>query len=288
MTNEQVVDMVVKTILEALDKGISPWHKGWHGGSEPCSAKTGRKYRGINRLLLGFLPYETPKYLTFKQCQELGGRVKKGEKSHLIVLWKPCKKEEELEDGTKKTRNFMLMRHFNVFNVAQCEGLPEEMYKNSEGEKEHKPIEEAEAMWAKYDDKPNTVFTNNDAAFYVPSMDVINVPKMGLFDSPEEFYATLFHEGIHSTGHESRLNRDLGGGFGSEKYSCEELTAEIGAQILCQMCGIESTLENSAAYCKSWAKHIRNSPKKEIISAAQRAQKAVDYIMGVKHDSDCE
>lgn len=281
-TAEKVADM----ILKALDEGVSPWHKTWAGGLMPCSAVTGKPYRGVNILLLGLLGYECPRFLTFKQCQNLGGRVKKGEHGHIVQFWKPIvNKVTDEETGETKSKSFMMNRSYIVFNVSQCEGLPEELYKVGEI-KEHKPIEEAEAMWKGYANKPNTVFTDGDEAFYMPSRDEINVPKMGHFDSPEEFYATLFHEGVHSTGHESRLNRKIRNDFGSEKYSEEELTAEIGAQLLCQMCGITTTLENSAAYCKGWAKYIRKAPKMSIIYAASRAQKAADYIMGKMEKSE--
>lgn len=273
-------DKIVEMILEALDKGVSPWHKGWSGGIMPCSAVTGKPYRGINVFLLGMLDYKVPRYLTFKQCQNLGGRVKKGEHGHIVQFWKPVTKVEKDElTGDEKENSFLVNKYYTVFNVEQCDGLPEEFYK-VEGVKEHKPIEEAEEMWNGYADKPVTNFTDGDSAFYVPSNDEINMPKMGYFDSPEEFYATLFHEGVHSTGHEKRLNRKIRNEFGSEKYSEEELTAEIGAQLLCQMCGITTTLKNSAAYCKGWAKYIKSAPKMSLIYAASRAQKAADYIMG--------
>lgn len=271
---------IAEMVLEALDKGVSPWHKAWKGGMMPQSAITGRAYRGINVFLLGMLPYEVPRYLTFKQCTELGGKVKKGEHGHLVQFWKPMKKVEKDEaTGDEKTRHFLLNKSYIVFNVAQCEGLPEKFYKGLEL-KNHEPIKEAEAMWDGYEDKPNTSFTDGDSAFYVPSADIINVPKMGQFDSPEAFYATLFHEGVHSTGHEKRLNRKSFSQFGTEKYSEEELTAELGAQLLCQMCGITTTLENSAAYCKSWAKFLRENRARVILDAASRAQKAVDYMTG--------
>lgn len=275
---------IAEMVLEALDNGVSPWHKAWKGGMLPQSAITGRPYRGINVWLLGMLPYDVPRYLTFKQCTELGGKVKKGEHGHMVQFWKPIRKSETDEvTGEERTKSFLLNKSYIVFNVSQCEGLPEKYYKGNEI-KHHEPIKEAEAMWAGYADKPNTAFTDGDRAFYVPSMDVINVPKMGYFDSPAEFYATLFHEGVHSTGHEKRLNRKSFAKFGSETYSEEELTAELGAQLLCQLCGITTTLKNSAAYCEGWAKYIRENRTRAILDAAARAQKAVDYIMGKKYE----
>jgi len=226
-------DKIAAMILEQLDKGVCPWTKTWHV-LVPQSV-SGRPYRGINALILGMLNYEVPRYLTFNKAKEMGGMVKKGEHGYPVILWKPTKGVEKDKDGNPilddegkpKVKVFMTMRGYTVFNVAQCEGLPEEVYKWN-GEKAHEPIKEAEEIWEKYEDKPETVFTNGDRAFYSPSSDEISVPKIGLFDSPEEFYATLFHEGIHSTGHKSRLNRQFGDGFGTEQYSKEELVAEIG------------------------------------------------------------
>lgn len=277
---------VAELILEALDKGVSPWHKAWKGGTLPQSAITGKPYRGINVWLLGLLPYEVPRYLTFKQCSEIGGKIKKGEHGHLVQFWKPMKVvENDAETGEEKTRRFLLNKCYIVFNVSQCEGLPEKYYKMMELKK-HEPIKEAEAMWNGYADKPKTSFTSGDSAFYRPSTDEIEIPQMGQFESPEEFYAALFHEGVHSTGHEKRLNRKSFAYFNSEKYSEEELTAEIGAQLLCQLCGITNTLKNSAAYCEGWAKFIRENRTRAILDAAARAQKAVDYIMGKKREEE--
>ena len=286
-------DKIAEMIIAALDKGVSPWHKSWkgNGGLMPCSAFNGKPYRGINILLLGLLGYEVPRFLTFKQCESLGGKVKKGEHGHIIQFWKPLSVKEKNEvTGETEIKSILMNRYYTVFNVSQCEGLPEKLYKIEQGEiKEHKPIEEAEEIWEGYADKPQTEFTDGDEAFYAPSRDLISVPKIGHFESPEEFYCALFHEGVHSTGHEKRLARKFGGGFGSETYSEEELTAEIGAQLLCQLCGITTTLENSAAYCKGWAEYLRESPKRSIIYAASRAQKAVDFILGnMKKEDNAE
>lgn len=271
-------ERIAEIIIEQLDKGTSPWHKDWKG-NVPQSVD-GRPYRGINLLLMGMLPYATPKYLTFNKCKELGGMVKKGEHGHLVVYWKRYVKVEKDEaTGEETNRMLWFLRPYTVFNVEQCEGLPESCYKMG-NVKEHQPIAEAEAIWNGYEDKPETEFTDEDRAFYRPSDDSVHVPSMKYFNSPEGFYATLFHEGVHSTGHKSRLNRTFGEFFGTEQYSKEELVAEIGAQLLCQNCGITRTLDNSIAYCKSWAKCLRGMKAKEIIGAAGRAQKAVDWIMG--------
>jgi len=285
-------DKIANLILEQLDKGVCPWTKTWHGGLVPQSVD-GRPYRGINALILGMLPYDVPRYVTFSKAKEMGGMVKKGEHGYPVILWKPSKCAEKDKDGNPvldkdgnpKMRRFMTMRGYTVFNVAQCEGLPEKCYK-VEGLKAHEPIAEAEAIWNGYEGKPHTMYTNGDSAFYVPMLDTINMPKMGFFNSPEEFYATLFHEGVHSTGHEKRLHREFGHGFGTEQYSKEELVAEIGATLLCNMCGITRTVKNAAAYCASWAKHIRGERSVEIVYAAARAQKAADWIMGKRYDKE--
>lgn len=293
---------IADKILELLDKGVSPWHCPWTAGNGsmiPLSIN-GRPYRGINIFLLGMQAlmkdYKSPYWTTFKKCQELGGKVKKGEKGVMVMYWGRYKKELTDEDGNTihdsegkpKTRTFMTIRSYVVFNAEQCEGLADKFYPKPPKEKPSKAklIKKAEAIWDGYADKPKLNFGSN--ACYIPSADKIVVPKIGCYKDAQEYYSTLFHEACHSTGHEKRLNRDMRNFFGSEAYGKEELVAEMGAQILCQSVGLKRTLENSAAYCKSWTKAIRSCKdySKAILCAAQQAQKAADYILGVKYETE--
>jgi antirestriction protein ArdC len=214
----------------------------------------------------------------------MGGFVKKGEKSLPAVFWQFIDKKEKQDDGSITIKKIPFLRVYNVFNVEQCEGL--KLPENKEFNRDNSPIEEAENVWKNYANKP--LLSNNPSrAYYAPGSDYISIPKIGQFESAEEYYSTLFHEAIHSTGAKKRLDRfGENDTFGSEGYGKEELVAEIGAQILCQYCGITRTLENAAAYCKSWCSAIKAMPATAIISAASQAQKAVDLILGIKFEEE--
>lgn len=278
---QSAAERIVNIIIDKLEQGVSPWHMPWNCCGVPQSID-GRPYKGINALLLALNPYKQSKYLTFNRCEKLGGKVKKGEHGHYVVFWDVVSKEVEQEDGTKKIEKFFILKGYTVFNIEQCEGLPQKYYENTDCH--HEPIAEAEAIWNGYSDKPALVHDNPNQAYYSPSKDIINLPNMEQFDNAEAYYSTLFHEASHSTGAEKRLNRLTRTFFGSEEYSAEELVAEISAQILCQSCGITRTLPNAAAYCKSWASHLKGENAKAIVSACTKAQKAADYILGKKDE----
>jgi len=212
--------------------------------------------------------------LTFRQARVLGGFVRRGERGFPIVFWQFIKDEETEE-------KFPLLRYYTVFNVGQCEGIDVPIL----GARAFSPIEECENIVSGMPNPPRTEFGGN-RAFYVPSRDLITIPARGRFTDGEEFYATMFHEMAHSTGHQSRLNRkgisESGVGFGSEIYSQEELVAEIGASFLNAKAGIVGcTIANSASYIANWLLALRND-KRMIISAAGQAQRAADYILGIQ------
>lgn len=178
------------------------------------------------------------------------------------------------------------LRYYTVFNVEQIDGLKIELPEIPRVE--HNPIAEAEAIVANMPNRPE-IQHGPARCFYRPSMDFVNMPEIGLFAQAEEYYASLFHELTHSTGHESRLNRrssDAPRHFGDKEYSREELVAEMGAAFLAAACGIEhATLENSAAYLQGWLSVLRTDAKAVIIAAAQ-AQRAADYIQGITYASN--
>lgn len=185
------------------------------------------------------------------------------------------------------TKRIPFLRYYNVFNVAQCDGieLPSEETILSP-EPRPSPIETAEAIVQGMPKRPE-IRTGLDRAFYQPAADFVGMPSVEQFKSGEEYYSTLFHELTHATGHKSRLNRkgvaDSEGNwsaFGSEPYSKEELCAEMGAAFLCGEAGIvERTVENSASYIASWLQRLKNDSKL-VVTAAAQAQKAADYILG--------
>lgn len=271
----KLYEMITNKIIEKLEKGTVPWRRPWVNGIAR-NWVTQKEYRGINTLLL-----DGGEYATFKQIQEAGGKVKKRAKSHVVVFWKLIDVEDE-ETGEEK--KIPLLRYYRVFKVGeQTEGIEP---KRKEIKFEHDPIEKAEEIKRNYINCPTYSFESG-RAYYNPLLDHINVPPISDFENVHEFYSTLFHEMIHSTGHKNRLNREgvtSVASFGSETYSKEELVAEIGASMLCGVAGIDNhIIDNSASYIQSWLRKLKND-KKLIILASQQAQKAVDYIRGVKYD----
>lgn len=222
--------------------------------------------------------------MTFNQVRAKGGRVKKDSKSQIIIFWSFIKKElNEIDTATgkNKQKQYAILKYHRVFNVEQCEGLklPEEQ----DAIKDFNKIQECENIVNSYTSRPE-IRHGIARAYYSPQGDFINMPQQVSFYSEEEYYSTLFHELVHSTGHKDRLDRDdiQAGAFGDANYSREELTAEIGTAFLCTMAGIDSvTIENSQAYINSWIKALEND-EKMIVLASGRAQKAVDYMLGVK------
>lgn len=273
--SEKIYSMITEKIQELLEKGEVPWRKTWSGGGMPKSLKSGKEYRGINVFLLACQQYENPYWLTLKQANERGGKVKKGEKSTPIVFWNWTEREDK---ETGEIKNIPFLKYYRVFNVDQCEGI--DYPKPETPIKEFEPLTVAEKIVSDMPQRP-PIEHKQQRAFYRPSEDKVNMPKPETFENREHYYATLFHELTHSTGHETRLNRkgitELTG-FGSANYSREELVAEFGAAFLCGMTGIENvTIENQAAYIQGWLKVLKND-KKAIVLAAANAQKAVDFI----------
>jgi antirestriction protein ArdC len=277
-----VFEIITGKILSHLDNGVIPWRKPWSGKAGiPRNLVTGKPYKGINLFLLMSECYSSPCWLTFKQVQDKGGSIKKGEKSSLVIFWKFLEIEEvnkETSDPEKK--KIPMLRYYRIFNVLQTEGMvyPQPLVSINSLD----PIAQAEALVEAYKDKPEIKhgFTK---ACYRPSEDLIKMPLLNSFISQEEYYSTLFHECVHSTGSEKRLDRSTlteSQGFGSESYAQEELVAEMGAAYLCGISGIsQATIENSASYIKGWRDTIAKDPKLVIIAAAQ-AQKAVSWITG--------
>ena len=222
-------------------------------------------------------------YATFKQWQDLGGKIKKGEKSEIVVFWKMLETTETNSDGEKVKKTIPMLRYYNVFHISQVENveaLKTELI-------EHEPITEAEHIKAMYSDRECIEIKEvvSDKAFYSPTRDYIQVPCKKQYSDINEFYSTLFHEMVHSTGHKKRLGRIdnvANASFGSEEYSKEELVAEIGSSFLMNHIGIETnkTFKNSTAYIQSWLKVLK-SDNKFIVSASSKAEKAMKYILGV-------
>ena len=268
-------DEITRRIIEQLEQGMIPWQKPWIDSSSAISHVTGKPYSLLNQMLLG----RPGEYVTFRQCQQEGGMARKGEKSSMVVFWKWIEQEDE-ESGEKKSIPFL--RYYNVFHIDQCEGLTAR-YAQEAPANPATADEAADRIINAYCSREGVkpLHEEGDRAFYRPATDSITVPHMRQFSATAEYYSTVFHEMMHSTGHKSRLDRlERVAAFGSEDYSKEELIAEIGAAALVNQAGLEtsSSFRNSTAYIQNWLSVLRND-KRFIVSAAGKAEKAVDLIL---------
>lgn len=287
-SKRDVYDVITARIMELLDKGIIPWRKPWRGGRAgmPKNLASGKAYRGVNVFLLHCASmsegYDSPYWLTFKQAKERGGNVRKGQHGMPVIFWNWIEKEKTLATGDKVKEEVPFLRYYTVFNVEQCEGIDYPKPDTQGDPLEFQPIGECESVVDGFTDKPAIEHDGHGRAFYRPATDTVHLPETVRFDSKQGYYATLFHELTHSTGHENRLGRckdQKQAAFGSTDYGKEELVAEMGAAFLCGHCGIEGqTIENSAAYVDGWRRAIRQD-KKLVVHAAAQAQKAADYIL---------
>ncbi len=283
-----VYQIVTDKIVGMLEAGVVPWRRPWTSGGLPRNLVTKKPYRGINHFLLSASKYVSPFWLTLKQANELGGSVRKGEQSTVIVFWKIDQKttgqeESGIDDaGTEETQRRFLLRYYRVFNIEQCELPQAALDKLPKIEThEHDPIDAAESIIANMPQRPEIEHTGSKA-FYSSQTDRVTMPPRELFTTAEEFYGTLFHEICHSTGHPKRLARETiteAAPFGSASYSREELCAEMGAAYLCAEAGISTSLiENQAAYISGWLSKVRGD-RKLLVYAAAQAQKAADFIL---------
>lgn len=279
--NARVYDQITERIIALLEQGTVPWHKPWKAQTGlPRNLVSQKPYRGINVFLLIAAGYESPFWLTFRQAIQLGGAVRKGEKACPIVFWKQLAVEDE---ERKEPRNIPLLRFYHVFNVAQCDGIePATPEKETLPNGITKPVEIVANM-----PQPPLIKHGMTRAFYAPREDYVGMPMRERCGNEDEYYSTLFHELVHSTGHASRLNRVTlteSAGFGSNPYCKEELVAELGAAFLCGQAEIaERTINNSAAYLQGWLEQLRND-RTLIVQAAAQAQKAADFILGQSPD----
>ena len=275
-----IAQLITDRIISELEKGATPWVKPWRtlkgmpGEGMPYNPASGTVYRGVNHFWLGMQPYALPHYVTFKQAQMLGGTVKADQKGTPVVYWNVHRKETIGDKGEAVTSAYAFIKHYYVFNVEQCEGLnlpdmpePPQVDWNS--------CAAADDIVSRLNLSGGLTHAG-DSAYFRPSTDAIVIPAMAAFDSKENYYATLLHESVHASGHESRLKRITPARFGSEEYAFEELVAELGAAMLCAHCGIDGDLRH-AGYIESWLKALRND-KKFILSASAKAQQAMDYL----------
>ena len=281
-----VYEIVTSKIVAQLESGVVPWSKPW-SAKPPANLISQKEYRGLNTFLLGSQGFASRYWLTFNQAKKLGGTVRKGEKSSIVVFWNIGEERTIVnrETGTERKSKPILLRYYSVFNLTQTEGIAEKL-----GLGKQVPvvpsIVDCESIVAGMPNPPAR--EQSDRAWYKPAADTVGMPARGLFASAEAFYATLFHELTHSTGHTSRLNRTgimEKHSFGDADYSREELVAEMGASMLAGVCGISpAVIDNSASYLANWIQVLKGDSNL-LIQAASAAQKAADYIRGITSGS---
>ena len=269
-----VYEIITEKLIKDLEKGNVPWHQPWFTGNQIVSRSTGKGYSILNQMLIG----EVGEYATFNQIQKEGGKVNKGAKGKTVVFWQMLKKEKDGEETT-----IPMLRYYKVFNIGDTD-LEPKYWKEPTGDGGE--LAEAESIMQGYLKKENIVFTENGSqAYYDPKHDSITMPDRKAFDGLEEFYGVAFHEMVHSTGAEKRLDREIAKKYfaNRESRSKEELVAEIGSAYLMGNAGIdtEKTFKNSVGYIQSWLQVLKNDSKM-IISASSLAEKSVNYIHGVE------
>lgn len=273
-------------IVSELEKGNVIWSRPFANAIHGNLARnycTGRPYEGFNQFYLTFKTlskgYRTPQFITFKQAQDLGGHIRKGEKGSVIIFWKIV--EKEVTDQKKQTHFYPFC--YYVFNIDQVEGIELKIPLASKEDPAVASNQVCQTIIQQYPNCPK-ITHKETTPFYTPTQDIVNIPPAAAFKTASLYYSVLFHELIHSTGHETRLNRFVKGqkpaAFGSPEYSKEELIAEIGAAFLCGTAGIyPDTRHHNTAYLNSWIKALENDATM-IISAANKALKAASYILG--------
>jgi antirestriction protein ArdC len=269
-------------IIAELEAGAAPWIKPWSttpGANTPCNAVTSRPYSGCNVILLWMAKaagYRTPRFLTFKQALELGGHVRKGERGTRVYFVKRLEIRDDADEAP--ARLIPMMREYTVFNVDQCDGLPDSVTIG-------KPMRVRNPDTR--DDLADQFLRSTGAdireghgeAYYVAGRDFISMPAFDAFKGADQFYATTFHELTHWTGHKSRLDRDLKNRFGSRSYGAEELIAELGAAFLCAEFGFDGDVRH-AGYISHWIELLK-ADKRAFFTACSQASKAADYLRGV-------
>jgi len=277
---------ITERFIEQLRAGCVPWQRPWRSVQNLVSKKA---YRGINSLTLGSTRFGSPFWMTFRQAHEFGGSVRKGERSLPVIYYKYLEKRDRegnvMLTAKGKPAYIRFVRWSNVFNLEQTEGIVAPTL--AIGPEQPPALERAEALVQQANLCP--IHREGFAAAYSPRDDLIRMPPPGMFRSSEDYYHTLFHEMTHATGHGSRLDREGITNpirFGSERYSKEELIAELGAAFLSNEAGIldQVRFDNSAAYLNSWIKKLEDDPAL-IVSAASQAQRGFDWVTGRQHEA---
>ena len=285
-TRRDVHADITNSIIQGIEAGADNFSLPWHRtGSitRPRNAATKNLYRGINILSLWVSAesngFHSPLWGTYRQWNSVGAQVRRGEKSSLVVFYKPFEVTEEKEDGEETTESRLFARASFVFNAAQVDGYTEEAPPTIINPTDSIPAADNFIAATKAD-----IRHGGDRAYYHPSRDHIQMPNRESFigtptSTPtESYYATLLHELTHWTAPSSRCSRDLSGRFGNESYAMEELVADLGAAFLSADLAITSAPRpDHASYLTSWLKVLKDD-KRAIFTAASKASQAAEFL----------
>lgn len=281
--SKDMYQIVTDRIIAALENGVKPWACPWDKTQQcdmlPVNFKTKAQYSGVNILLLWSETvekgYSSPYWLTYKQAAELGGNVIKGQKGATIIYYKLWEKKND--EGEEEKEIIPILKTFTVFNLDQIENIEKPAVTVSEERTKHSDFE-VMANVEETIQKTGAVINHLGVrAFYSPSQDSITIPQRDRFQSSSDYYATLLHELTHWTAHQSRLDRNLKGKFGSKDYAFEELVAELGAAFCCADLGVFGDVQHES-YIASWLTALQND-KKYIFKAASLASKAHQFLI---------
>ena len=274
---------ITAAIIEKLEQGTTPWVKPWTGVpvSRPLRS-CGTPYRGMNTFWLWMMAdaagYASPYWMTYRQCQALGGQVRKGEKSTIAIFYKTYAKEVETADDGDDTQTRRVLKSYAVFNTDQCDGLPE-MYGPTNLVEAAEPAGREDHLDAFFANVGAQLRHHGCEAYYEPVPDRITMPLADRFEGYDHYYATLAHELSHWSGHGSRLGRDLKNCFGSRTYATEELIAELSAAILGAELGLPvAHLDHHASYIAHWLQLLQ-SDERAILTAAAKAEEAAALVL---------
>lgn len=271
-------------VMEQLESGIIPWKKSWKGAVNVAYNRITKKpYSFLNQLMLG----KGGEFATFKQWSELGGKVRKGEKCSQVFFWKMIETEEVKDNGEVVKKIIPLLRYYSVFHISQVEGVePLEDYTMELNDNAN--IDSADKVIENYTTREGikvVTEVGGNRCFYNKATDEVHLPMITQFNNSNEYYSTAFHELVHSTGAETRLNRSFGASvaFGDVNYAREELVAEMGASYITSILGIATadTETNNVAYIQSWLKALANDTKLFVV-ACGKAEKATEYILATE------
>jgi antirestriction protein ArdC len=276
---------VTGRVIAELEQGRLPWVQPWDGAAcgctMPANAASGRRYSGINVLILWAAVIEggfaSQRWLTYRQAQAAGGNVRKGEKGTTVCYadrFTPKREEERAQDEDREARSVAFLKRFTVFNVEQCEGLPEALTRSPELPAEADILPQVRSL---IDASGADFRIGGGEAYYSPRADYVAVPPQAAFHEPVNWYRTALHELGHWTGHASRLDRNQRGTFGSADYAREELVAEMASAFACASLSIRPSVRH-ADYIGSWLAVLRED-EKAIVRAASAASKAADYLL---------